>query len=33
MGRTAKSRGFAALWLFNSRRKAHFLLAHCTAFL
>ena len=23
-------RGFAALWLFNSRRKAHFLLERCT---
>jgi hypothetical protein len=33
MGRTAKSRGFAALRLLNSRRKAHFLPAHCTAFL
>jgi hypothetical protein len=33
MCRTAKSRGMAALWLFNSRRKAHFLLAYCTAVL
>jgi hypothetical protein len=32
MRRTATSRGLAALWLFGSRRKAHFLLAQRIAF-